>query len=127
MTHQQADKMCGARHNNLCLTVFVEKEQNVPKEQLDSIQSVKGTVLHIILNTSTHIARFSLYQNSCKKININFGLLQLMPLREVWGKQVPETCFDDMKNVTFKVAHPIHIPHYKYSQLGEKISGKMSF
>ena len=91
------------------------------EKQLESLQNVKGSVLHIVMDTLKQIAKFSVYQNSCKKMNTNFGILKTKPLHEVWGKAVLKTCFDDMKNVTFKVAHPIHIPNYKYSQFGDMI------
>jgi hypothetical protein len=120
---EQADGICGARLSNHCLTVLVEKVERghiVGVDTLAILQGLRGSVLHIAINNQQRISIFSLYQNSCKKINKNYGILKSSPVREVWDKTTLKNCFDDMSNAIFKVAHPIHIPNYKYSKLGKK-------
>ena len=121
---EQADEICGARLSNLCLTVLVERVDRghiVGGDTLASLQGLRGSVLHIAINNEQQIAIFSLYQNSCKQINKNYGILKSSPVHEVWDKTILKNCFDDMSNAIFKVAHPIHIPNYKYSKLGDEI------
>ena len=124
---EQADGICGARLSNHCLTVLVERVERghiVGEDTLAILQALRGSALHTAINNQQDIAIFSLYQNSCKKINKNYGILNSSPAREVWDKTILKNCFDDMSNAIFKVAHPIHIPNYKYSKLGDKIHAK---